>query len=419
VKFVKHSTLTSSSHHVLIAGAGIGGLATALSLLHRGIDCDVYEQAPELREVGAGLWISANGARVLCELGLEEELEQAAIGAAERAIRLWNSGEKWPIYEAGASAPAHKPYLLLRAHLLRMLMTAVQRLKPDAIHLNARCAGFAEVDGKVVLKFEDGTEAVGTALIGADGIHSKIREEAFGPIKSHYTNALAWRGLVPVDRLAAHQRKHAVYTWVGPAAHVTVYPVRWQDTELLTFSAQVEHSDWQLESWSMKGDAADCLRDFEGWHPDILEMIANVDTLYKWGIFVREPLKQWSKGRVTLLGDACHSMVPYLGQGVNMAIEDACVLSRYLEMNPSDPAEAFQLYQNERQERAEKTAQRAAEMQAIFHNKALASQDTAGDYILSQWGPAQNAARYNWIYEYDATSADLQAGPRNLARAEA
>ncbi|WJR79898.1 FAD-dependent monooxygenase [Bradyrhizobium sp. NP1] len=406
---MKPTRPTSSSHRILIAGAGIGGLVTALSLLHRGIDCDVYEQAPELREVGAGLWISANGARVLFDLGLKDELERAAIAASERAIRLWNSGEKWPLYEAGASAASHKPYVLLRAHLLRMLQDAVQRLKPGAIHLNARCAGFTEADGKVTLKLEDGSEAVGTALIGADGIHSRIREQAFGQVESRYTNALAWRGLVPVDRLAPHQARHAVYTWVGPSAHVTVYPVRWQDTALLTFSAQVEHSEWQLESWSVKGDPADCLRDFAGWHPDIIEMITHVDTLHKWGIFVREPLPRWSKGRVTLLGDACHSMVPYLGQGVNMAIEDACVLSRYLEAN-ADPVRAFELYQNERKERAETTARRAADMQGIFHNAALASRETAGDYILSQWGPAQNAARYNWIYDYDATSVKLRSG---------
>ena len=398
----------SSPHHVLVAGAGIGGLVTALSLLHRGIDCDVYEQASELREVGAGLWVSANGARVLFELGLKDELERVAIGATERAIRLWNTGESWPLYEARKSAASHKPYVLLRAHLLRMLQEAVEKLKPDAIHLNARCTGFAERDGKVTLTLEDGSEAVGTALIGADGIHSRIREQLFGPVQSRYTNALAWRGLVPVDRLSPHQARHAVRTWVGPLAHVTVYPVRWQDTSLLTFSAQVEHSDWQLESWSIKGDPTECLKDFEGWHPDITEMIGAADTLHKWGIFVREPLARWSTGRVTLLGDACHSMVPYLGQGVNMAIEDACVISRYLKAN-NNPVQAFELYENERKERAETTGRRAAEMQNIFHHPALASGETAGNYILSQWGPEQNAARFNWIYDYDATSLDLRS----------
>lgn len=405
---MKPNKSQSSHDHVLVAGAGIGGLVTALSLLHRGIDCDVYEQASELREVGAGLWVSANGARVLFELGLKEELERVAIGATERAIRLWNTGESWPLYEARKSAASHKPYVLLRAHLLRMLQEAVERLKPNAIHLNARSIGFTERNGKVSLKFEDGSEAVGTALIGADGIHSKIREQLFGDVQSRYTNALAWRGLVPVDRLSPHQAKHAVHTWVGPLAHVTVYPVRWQDTSLLTFSAQVERSDWQLESWSTKGDPADCLRDFEGWHSDIIEMISAADPLHKWGIFVREPLARWSTGRVTLLGDACHSMVPYLGQGVNMAIEDACVISRYLEAN-DDPVRAFELYEKERKQRAETTGRRAAEMQNIFHHSALASSETAGSYILSQWGPEQNAARFNWIYDYDATSLNLRS----------
>jgi salicylate hydroxylase len=137
-------------------------------------------------------------------------------------------------------------------------------------------------------------------------------------------------------------------------------------------------------------------------------MISAVDTLHKWGIFVREPLARWSAGRVTLLGDACHSMVPYLGQGVNMAIEDACVISRYLEAN-DDPVCAFELYEKERKQRAETTGQRAAEMQGIFHNSALASQETAGSYILSKWGPEQNAARFNWIYDYDATSVKLRS----------
>lgn len=405
---MKSNKSQSSHDHVLIAGAGIGGLVTALSLLHRGIDCDVYEQASELREVGAGLWVSANGARVLFELGLKEELERVAIGATERAIRLWNTGESWPLYEARKSTASHKPYVLLRAHLLRMLQEAVERLKPNAIHLNARCTGLIESNGKVSLKFEDGSEAVGTALIGADGIHSKIREQLFGEVQSRYTSALAWRGLVPVQRLSPHQAKHAVHTWVGPLAHVTVYPVRWQDTSLLTFSAQVEHSDWQLESWSTKGDPTDCLKDFEGWHPDIIEMISAADTLHKWGIFVREPLARWTTRRVTLLGDACHSMVPYLGQGVNMAIEDACVISRYLAAN-DDPVRAFELYEKERKQRAETTGRRAAEMQNIFHHPALASSETAGSYILSQWGPEQNAARFNWIYDYDATSLDLRS----------
>src|SRR5262249_1158493 len=156
------------------------------------------------------------------------------------------------------------------------------------------------------------------ALIGADGVHSKVRDHLLGPVASHYTHAVAWRGLVPMTSLSPHQREAVVSTWVGPDAHITVYPVRWQDIDLLTFSGQIERSEWQAESWSEKGSRDDCLSDFANWHSDIVEMISNVDTLHKWGLFIREPLSEWTNGRVTLLGDACHSMVPYLGQGVNM-----------------------------------------------------------------------------------------------------
>lgn len=396
-----------SKSKIIIAGAGIGGLATALSLLKRGIDCEVYEQAPELREVGAGLWVSMNGARVLIDLGLKDELDKACIAADQRSIRLWNTGDTWPLYKRSADSAPHQPFLLLRAHLLKLMVDGVRRLKPDAIHLNARCTGFTQDKNGVRLQFQDGSVVTGSALIGADGAHSKVREQILGVVPARYTNAIAWRGLVPVDKLLPHQRAPVVSTWVGPRAHVTAYPVRWQDTELMTFSGQVEHDSWQLESWSEKGSTEDCLKDFANWHPDILNVIQNVDSLHKWGLFVREPLKQWSAGRVTLLGDACHSMVPYLGQGVNMAIEDACVIARCLVENPDDPEAAFLTYQDLRIERTAKVVHASAAMQAIFHHEALGDVKAAGAYIETQWSPQANADRYNWIYQYDATTIPL------------
>jgi salicylate hydroxylase len=246
-------------------------------------------------------------------------------------------------------------------------------------------------------------------LIGADGAHSKIRHALIGNIESQYTNAIAWRGLVPVDRLELHQRDPVVSTWIGPTAHVTAYPVRWQNTELMTFSGQVDRTDWLLESWSEKGSVEECLKDFVGWHPDIIELIKNVDSLHKWGLFVRPSLDTWSKGRVTLLGDACHSMLPYLGQGVNMALEDASVLARCVEQHPDDLAAAFLAYQGLRLDRTTKVVKSAAGMLPIFHNKALCKPETAGDYIKTQWAPEVTAARYDWIYRYDATTIPLHS----------
>ena len=160
-------------------------------------------------------------------------------------------------------------------------------------------------------------------------------------------------------------------------------------------------------SWSEKGSVEECLKDFEGWHPDIVDLVKNVDTLNKWGLFVRPSLATWSKGRVTLLGDACHSMLPYLGQGVNMALEDASVLARCFDENPNDVAAAFETYQGLRLDRTSKVVKSAAGMLPIFHNQALCKPETAGDYIKTQWAPEATAARYDWIYQYDATTVPL------------
>ena len=397
---------TTKPLHVVVAGAGIGGLVAALSLLREGFDVDVYEQAPELREVGAGLWLSANGTRVLARLGLEAKLRELSIECTERMVRHWESGRAWHLYKKESSPNANTPYVLLRAHLHRMLMDAVEAIKPGAIHLNSKVTGFTQSGGRVRLDFTGGS-AEGDVLIGADGLNSKVREGLFGPMQGRFTNALAWRGLVPMERLGAHQRRPVVSTWVGPTAHVTVYPVRWRDSELLTFSGQVERGDWTLESWSEKGSVEDCLNDFKGWHPDVVEMIANVDSLHKWGLFVRDALPRWSVGRVSLLGDACHSMVPYLGQGVNMAIEDAAVLSRCLATYSSQPEVALKHYEDARRERTARVARGSADMQRTFHHPDLAALETAVPYIESQWSPAASKARFDWIYGYDALSAPI------------
>ena len=399
----KSPARTGKTPHVLIAGAGIGGLAAAVSLLSRGMDCNIYEQASELKEVGAGLWLSVNGARVLFALGLEPEIRASTIEADKRVFRLWDTGRTWSLYKRGRSPSAHAPFVMLRAQLHRILIDAANRLKPGVIHLNRRSTGFAQQDGKVRLDFADGGKAVGDLLISADGLHSKIREKAFGEMPGRFTNALAWRGLVPMERLKPHHRVSVVATWIGPTAHVSVYPARWQDTDLMTFSGQVERSDWRLESWSEQGSVAECINDFAGWHPDILEIVENTESLHKWGLFVRDPLPRWTIGRVSLLGDACHSMVPYLGQGVNMAIEDACVLARCIDKYADDPSTALLQYQTARLERTTNVAARSADMQRTFHNVALAEPESAAKYVDSQWSPEKSKVRYDWIYEYDAT----------------
>lgn len=396
-----------SKQHVLIAGGGMGGLTAALALLKQGIDVDVYEQAPQVREVGAGLWISPNGARVLDALGLHAAIDSINLSARDRVVRMWDTGQEWSVYTKQTGSN-HNLIMVLRSELHRVLAEAVQAIKPDALHLNARAANFTQDAHQVQLQLEDGSSVNGTALIGADGLHSKVRAAAFGPAPGRFTNAVAWRGLVPMERLAQHHRLPVASTWLGAKAHVTSYPVRKGTQEFVSFSGQAETSQWTVESWSEQGSIAECLQDFKGWHQDIIDLIENAETLYKWGLFIREPLACWSTGRATLLGDACHSMPPYLGQGVNMAIEDACVVARCLQtQGDEDTPAALLRYSKARAERGAATVQRSLGMQYVFHNEALANPATATDYVNQNWSPAKMKERYDWLFSYDANTVAI------------
>jgi salicylate hydroxylase len=390
--------------HVLIVGAGIGGLAAALALLRRGFDVDVYEQAPELKEVGAGVAISANGTAVLFALGLEAPLRAGGVSANQRDARLWNTGQTWSLYRGGPPSEqryGYPTFTLHRVDLHGMLIEAVRRLKPGAIHLNHRCTGFEQADGRVVVAFEDGSRATGDVLVGADGIHSKIRQDLYGAAQPRFTGQIAWRGVAPTSGLPASMQKEAQVTWIGPTAHISCYPVR--NGELYNFVGQVDRSDWQVESWIQEGSVEECLADFEGWHPDARRMIENNRKLYKWALFLRDPLPRWSEGRVTLLGDSCHSMLPYLGQGANSALEDGLVLARCMEASGTEPEEALRRYEAARCERTTRIVEASALMALTYHNKALAQPDTAEKYIAEQYHPDKVRARYDWIYSYDAS----------------
>ena len=390
--------------HVLIVGAGIGGLAATLALLQRGFDVDVYEQAPELKEVGAGVSISANGSAALFALGLEAPLRACAVSANQRDVRLWSTGQTWSLYRGGPPAEqryGYPSFTLHRVDLHGMLLEAVRLLKPGAIHLNHRCTGFDNTDGGVVVAFEGRGSATGDVLVGADGIHSKIRHHLFGPAHPRSTGQMAWRGVAPMNGLPASLQKVAQVTWIGPTAHISCYPVR--NCELFNFVGQVDRDDWQVESWIQEGSLEECLADFPGWHPDVKRMIENNSKLYKWALFLRDPLPHWTEGRVTLLGDACHSMLPYLGQGANSAMEDGLVLARCMETSGAEPGDALRRYEAARRERTTRIVEASAEMASTFHNKALAHPDTADKYIAEQWHPDTVRARYDWIYGYDAS----------------
>lgn len=392
---------------IVVCGAGMGGLAAALGLARKGFEVAVYEQAPAHRELGAGLWISVNGARVLNELGLQAELEKINLPPMDRVVRLWSTGEAWSVYnKEAANSKEHTLYMVLRYELHRILVQALEREQPGCVHLDHKCKGYDETDGKITVRFEGKPSVTADVLIGADGVHSKVRHQMFGEVRQRFTDAIAWRGLVPIERISEPYRTPLATTWVGPTAHITSYPVQHNGRQFISFSGQVDSQQWEQESWSEPGKLEDCLRDFQGWNEQVIEMVSGADILYKWGLFIREELPTWAKGRAVLVGDACHSMVPYLGQGVNMAFEDSCVLVNVLANNDDTPA-ALQQYDALRRERGYKVARASMDMLRVFHHEDLHDEAKARDYIQSQWSKEKVRERYDWIVSYNALAVGV------------
>ncbi len=393
---------------VLIAGAGLGGLTAALALLRVGCQVDVYEQAAELREVGAGLQLSANGTHVFYALGVGEALKAHSCETEGKEIRLWNTGETWKLFDLGRNSVERYGYpyfTVYRPDLLEVLADAVRREKPDAIHLGRKCVGFRQDSAAVELQLEDGESVGGDALIGADGVHSRIRQGLFGADQPQFTGVIAWRGIVPMQALPAHMARRIGTNWIGPGGHVVHYPLR--SGRLMNFVGALERSDWQVESWSARGTNAELARDFEGWHEDVHALIRNIPAPYKWALMVRPPMQRWSVGRVSLLGDACHSMLPFLAQGAVMAIEDGYVLGRALSEGRGDVPSRLRRYESARRERANRAVEGSASNVQRFHNRALADPREARQYVDREWAGQRVAERYEWLFRYDATSVAI------------
>jgi salicylate hydroxylase len=393
---------------VIVVGGGIGGLVTTLALLKHGMDVDVYEQSAQLGEVGAGIQISPNGTRVLLALGLEEALRRIAVSPLRKEIRHWRTGKTWNWYNLGAASDERygAPHVLLhRGDLHAMLVEAVRRLKPDAIHLGNRCVDIIRADGHVDAQFASGETVRAAYVSGADGIHSKIRERLFGPSRPEFTGCVAWRAVVPMQRLPESAATMVSTNWLGPRGHVLHYPIR--GGELLNLLAIVERDDWQVESWTVQGTTDELANDFPGWHPDVQAIIRNIDTPFKWALMVRGPMPQWSEGRVTLLGDACHPTLPFLGQGGVMAIEDSYVIAACLKKHFSDPESAMARYEDIRRERTSAVVRKSHENRRQAFNPALADQDEAVVSVAEDWQQTLARERQDWLYTYDATAIQI------------
>ena len=395
------------SGRIAIAGAGIAGLTTALALLQQGFKVEVFEQASQLGELGAGLQISPNGSRVLMALGLGEALQSVVSQARGKEIRMWNTGQRWKLFDLGDDCMARfgAPYWMVhRGDLHRVLLDAFEARSDLPVRLNARVVNAFSTASGVTFELNDGSEHCAGALLAADGVHSVLREQLLGEDKAQFTGLLAWRGLVPVERVSEHLRAQVGTNWVGPGAHVITYPVR--GGALMNVVGIIEREGWRSESWAERGTHAELLQDFGHWHADVCELMSAIEQPFKWALLGRAPQTGWAQGNICLLGDAAHPTLPFLAQGANMAIEDAAVMARCLALD--EPTEqALARFEKLRWQRTADIVNRSRDNAQRFHNPQLSDPAKAVDYVSSEWEPEKVRCRYDWMFEYDPLKVAL------------
>lgn len=393
---------------ITIIGAGLGGLTAGVALLRKGFDVTILEQAQQLKEIGAGVQLSSNATGVLYRLGLGKQLEEISSEPLGKRVRMWNTGQIWPLFDLGSVSRELYGYPYLTSHradLHQVLANGVLALNKDAIRLGIKVLGHEQHANGVTIRTGTGEVFESDLVIGADGVHSNTRETLFGPDAPRYSGVMAWRGVIEAASLPEHMREPFGSNWVGPGAHVIQYPLR--NGELINFVGAVENNRWEVESWSAKGTHEECLNDFKGWHEDVHTLIKAIDTPYKWVLKVRDPMNTWSKGRVTLLGDACHPTLPFLAQGAAMALEDGYILARALEKYKDNPSLAFERYEGARRERTARVVLGSAANTTRFHNPALASAQGAQEYVDHEWNEERVKERYEWLFKYDVEAVEL------------
>ena len=396
---------------VIISGAGIGGLTAALCLLHHGAEVTVLERAPALNEVGAGIQLPPNAMRVFQALGLDEALADIAFRPAAIEARMGHSGRELftiPLADAAVKRWG-APYLHIhRADYIAVLATALQAKSPDALCLNTHVTRYTQNANGVFVELADGSAMQADVLIGADGIHSPIREKMLGPDKPVFTGNVAWRAVVPINRLGDVAPHPTACAWMGPGKHCVTYRLR--RGELANLVAVVERDDWTVESWPEtwveRGTKEKALADFVDWHPTITKLLSQADELYRWALFDRKPLEKWAEGRVALLGDAAHPMLPFMAQGAAMAVEDGFVLAQQLASG-GDINAALETYQHQRYARASRVQALSRANAKTFHKHTRLSQlATYGPmWLTGRLAPNAIHARQDWLYGHDVTAS--------------
>jgi salicylate hydroxylase len=390
---------------ILISGGGIGGLTAALCFLHHGAEVTVLEQAQELGDIGAGIQIPPNAMKVFAALGLDAALAETAFEPEAIEARMGRTG--LDLFQIPLAEHAIKrwgaPYLHIhRADYISVLAKALRDESPDGLHLGAEIIGYTQTEDAVEVQLADGRRITGDALIGADGIHSPVREQMLGAEKPIFTGNVAWRAVVPMAALGADGPRPTACAWMGPGKHCVTYRLR--RGTLANFVGVVERDDWTTESWTERGTREAALVDFADWHPTITRMLGEADTLYRWALFDRAPLPQWVDGRVGLLGDAAHPMLPFMAQGAAMAVEDAWVVAREVTQKPS-PARGLEAYQHLRQTRTGRVQAGSRANAKTFHKRTWAGQlATYGPkWLAGKFAPMAVHKRQDPLYGYVVT----------------
>ena len=392
---------------VAVIGGGIGGLTAALSLRQAGFEVDVYEQAPELTQIGGGINMGPNAARILRRLGLAAGLDREGVRPLFTHQRRWDDGRTLqqaplnPLCEELYGAPH------ITIHRADLLAVIAAGFPAERVHLGYRLAGLENEGGGAAAWFENGARITADVLVGADGIHSVVRAALFGEEAPRFAGCVAYRGLVPVERIADLALDTGNQSWVGPGAHLVHYPV--SRGRLLNFVGWTEHDTWNREDWTDRATVERALAAFEGWHPQVRRIIAATDTCFIWALFDRDPLQHWSVGRTTLLGDACHPMYPFMGQGAAQAIEDGATLAACLGAI-GDPAAALQLYERLRLPRVTRLQDKSRANKIRFHMRDGPAQEARD----AEWGRAADRSpdALRWLYEFDAGMVEPAAPPQ-------
>lgn len=379
---------------VIVVGAGIGGLAAALGLLRAGQRVQVLEQVEVLGEVGAGLSITPNAGKALRYLGLEQELVRIGSNPPAGCIRHYATGAvlvRLP-QDQGRERYGMPLYHVHRADLHAALLAAVRALDPDCVVTSATVRSVESTTTGVTVDLSDGRRFLADWLIGADGIHSATRVALFGPDRPNFTGYVAWRGLIPGELVPPALLDPPLCMTVGPRRLLMRYPLR--RGSLVNFVAIARRDAWMEEGWSVRSTLAEVLEEFADFEPHSLDLLALTppDRLFKWGLFDRDPLPTWTRGRATLLGDAAHAMPPFTGQGAVMALEDAAVMGRMVATSIS-PDEVLQRYEQARHARVSA---------ALAMSRSRAELYFADDPQQQVKALGAGMAELRTLYDYDA-----------------